>query len=252
VNVYIIIPTYNEAENLENLINQILVLHPTVNIIVVDDNSPDGTGEIVEALSHKDHRINVVHRHRKSGLGTAYVEGFKQALDKHADIIFEMDADFSHDPNDLQDFFEAIKTADLVIGSRYVGGVRVLGWRFRRLFVSKMANIFVSHVMVNPRIDDYTAGYRCYRRKVLESIDLNNIYSDGYAFQIEMTHLAFQKGFRVTEIPIVFKERESGISKISRNVVWEAFWLTLRLRAPITEITKTLALSYRKYLFLDE
>lgn len=249
--IYIIIPTYNEAENLERIIGEILSLHLSLNIIVVDDNSPDGTGVIAENLSQRDSRINVIHRARKAGLGTAYVEGFKQALDKHADLIFEMDADFSHDPNDIQSFIEAIKSADLVIGSRYLHGVRVLGWRFRRLFVSKMANIFVSHIMVNPKINDYTAGYRCYRRKVLESIDLNHIRSDGYAFQIEMTYRTFQKGFKVTEIPVIFKERASGESKISRYVVWEAFWMTLRMRAPITEIIKTLGLSYRKYLFMD-
>ncbi|MFX0137940.1 MAG: polyprenol monophosphomannose synthase [Candidatus Hodarchaeota archaeon] len=251
MNVYIIIPTYNEAENIEPLVNKIFVLQPKFNIIIVDDNSPDGTGDIADNLSRKDNRIETIHRPRKAGLGTAYMEGFKQALAKGADYIFEMDADFSHDPNSLQSFVEAIKDADLVIGSRYVNGVRVIGWRFRRLFISKMANIFISHLMVNPEIYDYTAGYRCYRRKVIESIDLNNIYSDGYAFQIEMTYRTFQKGFKIIEIPIIFRERESGISKISRNVAWEAFWLTLKLRAPIKEIIKTLALSYKKYLLLD-
>ena len=251
MNVYIVIPTYNEAESLEPLVNQIFALHPTFNIIVVDDNSPDGTGSIADNLSRNDSRIHVIHRPKKAGLGTAYVEGFKQALAKGAELIFEMDADFSHDPNDLQSFLEAIKNADLVIGSRYVDGVRVIGWRFRRLFISKMANIFVSHLMVNPKIDDYTAGYRCYRRKVIESIDLNNIRSDGYAFQIEMAYQTFQKGFKVIEIPIIFRERASGESKLSRNVASEAFWLTLKLHAPINEIIKTLALSYRKYLFLD-
>ena len=174
-----------------------------------------------------------------------------KALEKGADLVFEMDSDFSHDPADLQAFITAIRDADLVIGSRYVDGVRVLGWRFRRLFVSKMANILVSHIMINPKIYDYTAGYRCYRRKVIASIDLDKIRSDGYAFQIEMAFNTYHKGFKIVEIPIVFKERLSGESKISRNVVWEAFWLIVRLRAPMREIIKTLALNYRKYLFID-
>lgn len=253
MNVYIVIPTYNEAENIERLIKRILVLYPEFNIIVVDDNSADGTGDIVDRVACKDRRVQIIHRPRKDGLGTAYVVGFKFALDTGADLIFEMDADFSHDPSEIGNFVEAIckRNADLVIGSRYVDGVRVVGWRFRRLFVSKIANIIVSHIMIYPQINDYTAGYRCYRRKVLECIDLNKIQSDGYAFQIEMTHKTFKKGFNIMEIPIVFRERASGESKIPRDTVWETIWLVLKLRAPIRKIIKTLTSSYRKYLFLD-
>jgi dolichol-phosphate mannosyltransferase len=244
--VYVIIPTYNEAENLESIVERVLSLHPMFNIIVVDDNSPDGTGEIADDLSKKDHRIHAIHRPNKAGLGTAYIKGFKEALAKGADLIFEMDADFSHDPKYLQDFLEASKRADLVIGSRYVNGVRVEGWRFRRLLLSKFANMYVSYVMVRP-VWDFTAGFRCYRRKVLESMDLDNVKSDGYAFQIEMTYLTFKNGFKVLEIPIIFREREHGYSKISRKVVWEAFWLALKCHAPILEILKHLSFLFKDY-----
>jgi dolichol-phosphate mannosyltransferase len=247
----IIIPTYNESDNIEKLVSSIMELNESFFITIVDDNSPDGTGEIADRLSRKYSSVQVLHRPKKAGLGTAYIEGFLKALNDGADIIFEMDADFSHDPHSLKDFIEAIKNADLVIGSRYKDGVRVLGWRFRRLFLSKMANIFVSHTLVNPKIDDYTSGFRCYRRKALEAIDLDKVESDGYAFQIEMTHLVHKKGFKIVEIPIIFREREKGYSKISRSVVKEAFSLTLKYRASIYEIVKLFFQTWRKYLYLD-
>ncbi len=243
---YIVIPTYNEVENLKSLVKQIFELHPNFKIIIVDDNSPDGTGKVADAISCKDPRVFVIHRPKKAGLGTAYIEGFKMALAKGADLIFEMDADFSHSPKYLKYFLEASEKADLVIGSRYVDGVRVEGWRFRRLLLSKFANMYVSYIMVRP-VWDFTAGFRCYRRAVLESFDLDSIRSDGYAFQIEMTYLAFENGFRVVEIPILFKDREHGYSKISRNVVWEAFWLTLKCRAPILKIIRHLSFLFRDY-----
>ena len=243
---FIVIPTYNEATNLENLVEQIYALHPDVHTLIVDDNSPDGTGEIAEALSRRYPQTKVLHRPKKAGLGTAYVEGFKQALSLGADIIFEMDADFSHDPKYLKDFLKTIEKSDLVVGSRYVNGIRVEGWRFRRLLLSKLANIYASYVMVKP-IWDFTAGFRCYRRKVLETIDLDKVKSDGYAFQIEMTHLAFKHGFKVVEIPILFREREGGYSKIGRDIIWKAFWLTLKCRAPLPEIIKHLSFLFRDY-----
>ena len=246
MNIYIVIPTYNEAENIESLIGEIFTSHPDFNIIVVDDNSPDGSGAIADAISARDPRVHVVHRPKKAGLGTAYVRGFREALDKDADIIFEMDADFSHDVKYLKDFLTATKTADLVIGSRYVNGIRVEGWRFRRLLLSKLANMYVSYVVVKP-VWDFTAGFRCYRRQLLEAINLEGVKSDGYAFQIEMTYLAFKHGFRVAEIPIIFKEREHGTSKISRRVVWEALWLTLRCRAPLKEIIKHVSFLFKDY-----
>lgn len=246
MNATIVIPTYNEAENIESLIRQILELHPDFNIIVVDDNSPDGTGKIADTLAQKDNRIGAIHRLKKLGLGSAYVEGFKKALADGADLIFEMDADFSHNPHYLHDFLTASKSADLVIGSRYVNGVRVEGWRFRRLLMSKLANMYVSYITAKP-LWDFTAGFRCYRRHVLERFDLNNVESDGYAFQIEMTHLAFQHGFKVVEIPITFRERANGVSKISGNVMWEAFWLTLKYHAPLREMFQRLSYIFKDY-----
>ena len=245
MNVFLVIPTYNEAQNLERLIFEIFKLHPSFNILIVDDNSPDGTGEIADRLSNNDKRIHVLHREIKSGLGTAYVAGFKYVLAHGGDLIFEMDADFSHDPRYLKAMKEASENADLVIGSRYVNGVRVEGWKFRRLLLSKIANMFVSYIMVKP-VWDFTAGYRCYRRKVLETIDLDKIHSDGYAFQIEMTYLTFKHGFKVKEVPILFKERRRGYSKIDRSVIWEAFGLTFKCRAPISTIIK-----HMSYLFKD-
>jgi dolichol-phosphate mannosyltransferase len=246
MNIYIVMPTYNEAKNIETLIGQIFNCHADFNVIVVDDNSPDGTGAIADALAARDARVHVIHRPQKAGLGTAYVRGFQEALSKGADIIFEMDADFSHDVKYLKDLLAAAKTADLVIGSRYINGVRVEGWRFRRLLLSKLANMYVSYVMVKP-VWDFTAGFRCYRRQLLEAINLNEIRSDGYAFQIEMTYLAFKHGFRVLEIPIIFKEREHGASKISRRVVWEALWLTIRCRAPLLEVFRHMSFLFKDY-----
>lgn len=243
---YIVIPTYNESYNIEPLVNQILAAHPDFNILIVDDNSPDGTGVIADTISARDPRVRVHHRPRKTGLGTAYVEGFKKAMADGADLIFEMDADFSHDVKYLKDFLTAAQTADLVIGSRYINGVRVEGWRFRRLLLSKLANMYVSYIMVKP-VWDFTAGFRCYRREVLETIGLDKVRSDGYAFQIELTYLTFKHGFAVTEIPITFKERQHGVSKISRNVAMEAFWLTLRCHAPIMEIIKHLSFIFKDY-----
>jgi len=217
-----------------------------MHLIIVDDNSPDGTGEMADLLAEQYLTLQIIHRPYKAGLGSAYIIGFKKALSEGADLIFEMDADFSHDPKYLKDFFKTIKTADVVIGSRYIYGVRVDGWRFRRLLLSKAANMFVSYIMVKP-IWDFTAGFRCYRRKVLESIELDKVKSDGYAFQIEMTYLAFEHGFRVKEIPILFKERMNGYSKLSRNIAWEAVWLTWKCRAPILEIIKHLSFLFKDY-----
>ena len=242
----IVIPTYNEAENIHELVTKILENHPQMQLIVVDDNSPDGTGKVADRLAEQNPAIGVIHRPAKAGLGSAYIAGFKKALTEGADLIFEMDADFSHDPDYLKDFLNAIELADVVIGSRYIGGVRVDGWRFRRLLISKLANMFVSYMVVRP-VWDFTAGFRCYRRNVLECIDLDKVKSDGYAFQIEMTCLVFAHGFKVTEIPILFKERRNGDSKISRAIVWEALWLTWKCRAPILQIVGHLSFLFKDY-----
>jgi dolichol-phosphate mannosyltransferase len=241
----VIIPTYNECDNIERLIPTILSLEPEFHITIVDDNSPDGTGEIADRLADQYATVHAIHRPSKQGLGTAYVEGFKYALNAGADYVFEMDADFSHDPSRLPDFLKYIEDYDLVMGSRYLNGVRVEGWRFRRLLLSKFANIYTSYIMVLP-IWDFTGGFRCYRREVLESIDLDSIHSDGYAFQIEMLYYTYKHGFHIKEIPFLFRERVHGSSKISRHVVWEAFWLVLRLHAPFKEI-----LDHARYLFRD-
>ena len=242
----IVIPTYNEKKNIVPLVETILHIDPDFKITIVDDNSPDGTGRIADELAHTHPAVHVIHRSGKQGLGTAYVKGFQYALDAGADYIFEMDADFSHDPHRLQDFLTAIKDYDLVLGSRYLNGVRVEGWRFRRLLLSKFANIYASYLMVLP-VWDFTGGFRCYRRKVLEAIDLNKICSDGYAFQIEMLYHALRAGFHVTEIPFLFREREHGDSKISRHVVWEAFWLVLKFHAPFHEIFEHLRYLRKDY-----
>jgi len=243
---YIVIPTYNEAENIEALVDRINALPQKYHILIVDDNSPDGTGTIADELSQKYPSVHVIHRPRKEGLGRAYIQGFQAALSQGADVIFEMDADFSHDPQYLQEFLIAMDNADLIIGSRYLNGVRVEGWRFRRLLLSKLANIYVSYIMVKP-VWDFTSGFRCYRRNVLEKLNLDQVRSDGYAFQIEMTHLTFKHGFRVREIPILFREREQGYSKISRRVVMEAFWITLKCHAPLKEILRHLSFLFRDY-----
>jgi dolichol-phosphate mannosyltransferase len=241
----VVIPTYNEKENIARLVPIILNLEPDFYITIVDDNSPDGTGQIADKLAETYPRVHVIHRPGKQGLGTAYVEGFTYALSAGADYIFEMDADFSHDPHRLPDFLEAITDYDLVLGSRYINGVRVEGWPFRRLLLSKFANIYVAHIIVLP-VWDSTSGFRCYRRKVLETIDLKRIRSDGYAFQIEMLYYTYKHGFHIKEIPFLFREREHGSSKISRHVVREAFWLVLHLHAPLRDIIRHL-----HYLFND-
>jgi len=228
----IIIPTYNEAENIARLIPAILDQGPHVEVLVVDDNSPDGTSGLVHELGRSDARIHVLDRPRKMGLGTAYVAGFKFALEHGYEYVFEMDADFSHSPKEIPNFLEKIKENDLVLGSRYVNGVRVLNWPMRRLLLSYSANVY-THLMTGLPVHDATGGFKCFRRAVLQAIDLDRVKSNGYAFQIEMSFKAWKKGFRVAEIPIVFLDRRSGVSKMSRKIVYEAIFMlwTLVLRS---------------------
>jgi len=225
----VVVPTYNERENIEELIEKTLSTSPDIDILIVDDNSPDGTGEIAKKIAKENPRVKVLHRPGKMGLGSAYVEGFKWALEKGYDFIMEMDADFSHNPEDIPRFIEKIKEYDLVIGSRYTDGVSVVNWPISRLLLSYFANIYARTVTGVP-IMDLTGGFKCFRRKVLESINLDTIMSDGYAFQIEMNYRAYKKGFKITEIPIIFIERRAGSSKMSKKIVWEAFWLVWKLR----------------------
>jgi dolichol-phosphate mannosyltransferase len=225
----VIIPTYNEHENIRNIIPDVLTQNENIDILVVDDNSPDGTGEYVEQLSKENSRIHIIRRAGKLGLGTAYVEGFKFALLNNYDYIFEMDADYSHDPKELNNFLSAIKDYDLVIGSRYKGGVNVVNWPMRRLLLSYFASIY-TRVITGLPIHDATAGFKCFRRRVLESINLGNIRSNGYSFQIEMHYKVWKKGFRIGEIPIIFIDREKGHSKMSKKIVYEAIFMVWKLR----------------------
>jgi len=226
----VIIPTYNEAMNLGSLVPQVLAQDPRLEVLVVDDNSPDGTGQLAAALAQQNPRVQVLHREGKRGLGTAYITGFRWALERGYDYVFEMDADFSHDPAHLKAFLNALGEADLVLGSRYLGGkVTVVNWPMGRLVLSYSANIY-ARWLTGLRIWDLTGGFKCFRRRVLETIDLSRVRSNGYAFQIEMSVRAWRKGFRLKEIPIVFVDRTEGDSKMSRGIVREAIWMVPRLR----------------------
>mgnify|MGYP000067781877 FL=1 len=227
--ILVIIPTYNEFENIRKIIPAVLSQNENIDILVVDDNSPDNTGKYVEEKSRVEPRINIIKRPGKMGLGTAYITGFKYAIDHNYDLVFEMDADFSHDPKDIPAFLEAIKDADLVLGSRYVNGVRVLNWPMRRLLLSYFASIYTRAITLLP-VHDTTGGFKCFRIEVLKAIDLDKVKSNGYSFQIEMTYKAFKKNFRIKEIPIVFTDRAKGTSKMSKKIVYEAVFMVWKLR----------------------
>jgi len=226
----VIIPTYNERENIARMIDTVLAQDPRLEILVVDDGSPDGTGEIVEGIGQLNARVHLHRRARKLGLGTAYIAGFKWALARDYDYVFEMDADFSHDPAHLPEFLRAIESADLVLGSRYrEGKVTVVNWPIDRLLLSYYANVYARFATRLP-IWDTTGGFKCFRREVLKAIDLDAVRSNGYAFQVEMSFRAWKKGFRIVEIPIVFVDRTEGESKMSKSIVREAIWMVWRLR----------------------
>lgn len=226
----LIIPTYNEIENIGRIIPAALSQSPDLQILVMDDNSPDGTGAAVKKMMESEPRIQLIERPGKMGLGSAYVTGFKYALENGFDYVLEMDADFSHNPADLPRLLESARNKDLVIGSRYCQGVNIVNWPIKRLLISYFASKYVRMITGMP-VKDPTGGFKCFNRKVLEAIDLDRILSDGYAFQIEMNFRAWVKGFRVHEIPIVFTERLNGVSKMSRHIVWEAAWMVWRLQA---------------------
>jgi dolichol-phosphate mannosyltransferase len=226
----VVIPTYNEAINLPQIVPIALSQDPRLDILVVDDNSPDGTGKIADELARANSRIHTIHREGKLGLGTAYIAGFKWALERQYDLVFEMDADFSHDPAHLKEFLQAIEGADVVLGSRYLNGkVTVVNWPMGRLMLSYLANIY-ARMFTGLRIWDLTGGFKCFRRRVLEAIDLSQVVSNGYAFQIEMSVRAWRKGFKIREIPIVFVDRTLGQSKMNKAIVREAVWKVPRLR----------------------
>jgi dolichol-phosphate mannosyltransferase len=225
----VVVPTYNEKENIERLVHQILDQDACLHVVIVDDNSPDGTGTLADNLALGNSRINVLHRRAKLGLGSAYRDGFRYALDRGADYIIEMDADFSHDPSNLHLFLEKIKDFDFVVGSRYLNGVSVVNWPIRRLMLSYFANVYTRFV-TGLRISDCTSGFKCFRRNVIEAIKLDTIKSDGYSFQIEMKYRCMEKGFKAAEIPIIFIDRHSGTSKMSKKIVREAITMVWKLR----------------------
>ena len=226
----VIVPTYNECENLPALAQHVLALPMPVDLLVVDDNSPDGTGKLADGLAGKHPTIHVLHREEKSGLGRAYCAGFRWALDRDYEFILEMDGDFSHNPDDIPRFLEAIQDADLAIGSRYCNGIRVINWPLRRLMLSMAAARYVRFITGMP-VTDPTGGFKCFRRHTLQSLNLGEVGSNGYSFQIEVTHKIWRQGMRIVEVPIVFTERFQGRSKMSRNIVYEAVFMVWRLWA---------------------
>jgi len=226
----VILPTYNEKENIGKLIPVIFSLDiEGLEIIVVDDNSPDGTGQIVSEMKQANERIHLISRPKKMGLGTAYITAFHYALDHGAEFVFSMDADFSHDPKMIPIFLKAIESSDLIVGSRYLKGVSIVNWPLHRLILSVFGNKYARFV-TGLKITDATGGFNCFRRNVLEAIDLANVRSNGYSFLIEMKYRAHKKNFSIREIPIIFVDRHSGTSKISRHIIWEAVWIPWKLR----------------------
>jgi dolichol-phosphate mannosyltransferase len=224
----IVMPTYNERENLPRMVARLLALPVKVDLLVVDDNSPDGTGKLADEFAAKHPEIHVLHRKEKNGLGRAYLAGFKWALEKGYEFVFEMDGDFSHNPDDVPAFLEAAKDADLVLGSRYVNGIRIINWPLSRLMLSKGAAVYVRLITGMP-ITDPTGGYKCFRRRALQALDLDAVKSNGYSFQIELTHKLWRNGYRVAEVPIIFTERVQGHSKMSGHIVSEALIMVWRL-----------------------
>ena len=224
----IIVPTYNERENLARMAQKLLSLPVVVDVLVVDGNSPDGTGKIADELAAKHSQIHVLHQKEKNGLGRAYIAGFKWALERGYEFIFEMDGDLSHNPDDVPVFLEAAQNVDLVLGSRYVNGIRVINWPLKRLMLSRCAGKYVKFVTGMP-FTDPTGGYKCFRRRALQAINLDKIRSNEYSFQIEMTHKLWRQGFKIVEVPIIFTERAEGRSKMGGHIVSEAFWMVWRL-----------------------
>ncbi len=226
----IILPTVNERENLPRMAQKLLSLPAGVDVLVVDGNSSDDTGKIADELAAKHPEIHVLHEQKKSGLGRAYIAGFKWAMERGYEFIFEMDCDFSHNPDDAPQFLDAAKNqnADLVLGSRYSGGIRVVNWPLKRLMLSRSAGAYVRIVTGMP-FSDPTGGYKCFRRRALQAINLDEVQSNGYSFQIEMTHKLWRQGFKIVEVPIIFTDRAEGHSKMSGHIVWEALWMVWKL-----------------------
>jgi len=231
VKILVVIPTYNERENIEKLLGRLLNIDPEINALVVDDNSPDGTGQLVESLTKNYPRIHLLKRPGKQGLGPAYIAGFKWGLARDYDAFMEMDADLSHRPRYVPTFLKEIRNHDVVIGSRWVKDGGIANWPFYRIFLSRTASLY-SRIILGVPVYDLTAGFICYRRAVLEALPLNELHSDGYSFQIEMKYRAWRLGFKFKEFPIWFTDRKAGDSKISRHIIFEALWIVWLLRFP--------------------
>ncbi len=225
----VIIPTYNEAVNIAKIIKKILSVSDDLEILIIDDNSPDDTGKIVDEISKNNKKLHLLTRPRKMGLGTAYVLGFDYALKSGYDFVFEMDADFSHDPEDLPRFIELLDDYDLIIGSRYANGVSVVNWPMKRLIISFSACMF-ARIVTGVPVRDLTSGFKCYSRKALQSVAWEKFKVGGYGFQIQSVFSVYRAGLKLREIPIVFVERRAGASKMSKKIIWEAFWLVWKLR----------------------
>ena len=224
----VLLPTYNEKDNIEKISRQVIAVDPRIEVLIVDDNSPDGTGQIADRLAAENPRIKVLHRTGKQGLGRAYIAGFHYSIEKKYDYIFEMDADFSHQPKYLADHLKNIQTCDISLGSRYIKGGGIENWPKMRWAISYYANVY-SRVVTGLPVRDATGGFKCFRRRVLESLDLDNIRSNGYSFQIEVSFRAWLHGFKIQETPIVFVEREAGHSKFSKKIIYEAVFMVLYL-----------------------
>lgn len=226
--VLVVVPTYNERDNLLPLVARLLALPLPVDVLVVDDNSPDGTGKLADELAQKHPQVHVLHRLIKDGLGRAYCAGFEWALERGYSFVIQMDGDFSHDPAAIPEFVRYAREADLVIGSRYSNGIRVINWPLKRLILSLGAALYVRWITGMP-VTDPTGGYKCFRRSALHAIDWKSIHSNGYSFQVEVTHKIWRQGLKVAEIPIIFTDRFQGTSKMSGKIVWEAVWMVWRL-----------------------
>ena len=229
LSLLVIIPTYNESENIEKLVHDVFAYLPKTEILVIDDNSPDGTGRIVDGLAGANSAVHVIHRPKKMGMGNAYNQGFRYAVEHGYDVVFEMDADFSHKPSDLPRLLEALQENGLVIGSRYVDGGGTVNWGISRRFISKSGNLY-ARIILGMDIKDITAGFRCYSVGALKKVDLDQVKSDGYGFQVEMAYRIKQAGYSIKEVPIIFEERRAGQSKMSKNIVTEAFIRVLMIR----------------------
>jgi dolichol-phosphate mannosyltransferase len=225
----LIIPTFNEIDNIEKMLNTVTGLYPELNILIIEDGSPDGTADVVKSFMKKNDKIHIIERTGKLGLGTAYITGFHWALERDYQFVFEMDCDFSHNPEDLKHLLEAAQTNDLVIGSRYIDGIRIINWPFHRLLLSFGASIY-TRVITGLNILDVTGGFKCFTRKALESLDLERIFSNGYSFQIELNFKVWSKGMSVKEVPIIFTERRDGESKMHGGIVKEAIFAVIMLR----------------------